>query len=49
VKVKELDGRIVDMAPEYEDVRRLAHEAGQPLQEVMRTIAESARDELAAR
>ncbi len=42
VKVKELDGRPVDVAPEYEDCRRL----GGDLSAVMRRAAEAARREL---
>src|SRR2546426_154361 len=43
VKVKELDGNPVDVAPEYEDCRRIARERGIDLREVMRVVAESAR------
>ena len=46
VKVKELGGRAVDAAPEYEDCRRIAREHGLDLREVMRIAAESARREL---
>jgi pyridinium-3,5-bisthiocarboxylic acid mononucleotide nickel chelatase len=42
VKVKELNGRPVDVAPEYEDCRRLGGELGQ----VMRAAADAARREL---
>jgi uncharacterized protein (TIGR00299 family) protein len=42
VKVKELDGRPVDVAPEYEDCRRL----GGDVRRVMREAAEVARREL---
>ena len=42
VKVKELDGRPVDVAPEYEDCRRL----GGDLAATMRRAAEAARREL---
>ncbi|HEY4027071.1 MAG TPA: nickel pincer cofactor biosynthesis protein LarC [Candidatus Dormibacteraeota bacterium] len=42
VKVKELDGRAVDVAPEYEDCRRL----GGDLAAVMRRAAEAARREV---
>jgi uncharacterized protein (TIGR00299 family) protein len=42
VKVKELDGRPVDVAPEYEDCRRL----GGDVARVMRQAAEAARQEL---
>lgn len=42
VKVKELDGRPVDVAPEFEDCRRL----GGDVAEVMRLAAEAARREL---
>ena len=46
VKVKELDGRPVDVTPEYEDCRRLARETGIDLRDVMRVVAESARRQL---
>jgi uncharacterized protein (DUF111 family) len=46
VKVKELGGRPIDVAPEYEDCRRIARESGQDLREVMRLVAETARREL---
>src|SRR2546427_3089876 len=46
VKVKELDGKPVDVTPEYEDCRRLARETGIDLREVMRVVAESARRQL---
>ena len=42
VKVKELEGRAVDVAPEYEDCRRL----GGDISTVMRLAAEAARREL---
>lgn len=46
VKVKELGGGDVDLAPEYDDCRRLAKESGQPLRDVMRVVAEEARKQL---
>jgi uncharacterized protein (TIGR00299 family) protein len=46
VKVKELDGKPVDVAPEYEDCRRLSNESGTDLREVMRLVADMARREL---
>ncbi|HEY1420572.1 MAG TPA: nickel pincer cofactor biosynthesis protein LarC [Candidatus Dormibacteraeota bacterium] len=42
-KVKELDGKAVEVAPEYEDCRRLSRESGADLREVMRAVAEAAR------
>jgi uncharacterized protein (TIGR00299 family) protein len=45
-KVKELAGKPVDVAPEYEDCRRLSRESGADLREVMRKVAEAARSEL---
>ncbi len=45
-KVKELTGRPVDVAPEYEDCRRLSRESGADLRDVMRAVAEAARSEL---
>ncbi len=45
-KVKELAGRPVDVAPEYEDCRRLSRESGADLRDVMRAVAEAARSEL---
>jgi pyridinium-3,5-bisthiocarboxylic acid mononucleotide nickel chelatase len=46
VKVKELDGRAVDVAPEYEDCRRIARETSRDLREVMRVVDAAARREL---
>jgi uncharacterized protein (DUF111 family) len=46
VKVKELGGKAVDVAPEYEDCRRLAREAGHDLAAVMREVTTAARKEL---
>ena len=46
VKVKELGGRAVDVAPEYEDCRRLARDSGRTLRDVMRIVAEEAREQL---
>lgn len=46
VKVKELDGRPVDVVPEYEDCRRIARETGKDLREVYRAVDAAARREL---
>jgi pyridinium-3,5-bisthiocarboxylic acid mononucleotide nickel chelatase len=46
VKVKELGGKPVDVAPEYEDCRRIARESGQDVREVMRLVSEAARKTL---
>lgn len=46
VKVKELDGRAVDVAPEYEDCRRISRETGRDLREVMRIVDAAARHDL---
>jgi uncharacterized protein (TIGR00299 family) protein len=46
VKVKELAGRAVDVAPEYEDCRVIARETGRDLREVMRVVDAAARREL---
>ena len=46
VKVKELGGQAVDVAPEYEDCRRISREKGIDLREVMRVVADSARRQL---
>ena len=46
VKVKELGGRAVDVAPEYEDCRRISRERGLDLREVMRVVTAAARSEL---
>jgi uncharacterized protein (TIGR00299 family) protein len=46
VKVKELGGRVVDVAPEYEDCRRIARDKAIDLREVLRVFAEAARREL---
>jgi uncharacterized protein (TIGR00299 family) protein len=44
VKVKELGGKAVDVAPEYEDCRRIARETGSDLRDVMRSAAAAARE-----
>jgi pyridinium-3,5-bisthiocarboxylic acid mononucleotide nickel chelatase len=46
VKVKELDGQAVDVAPEYDDCRRIARETDRDLREVMRLVDAAARREL---
>ena len=46
VKVKEMGGRAVDVAPEYEDCRRISLERGLDLREVMRVVTNAARSQL---
>ena len=46
VKVKEVGGKPVDVAPEYEDCRRISRETGVDLREVMRLVSEAARKDL---
>ncbi len=46
VKVKELDGKPIDVAPEYEDCRRISRQTGTDLREVMRIFSDAARKEL---
>jgi uncharacterized protein (TIGR00299 family) protein len=46
VKVKELDGKPIDVAPEYEDCRRISRQTGIDLREVMRIVSDAARKEL---
>jgi uncharacterized protein (DUF111 family) len=46
VKVKELGGKAVDVAPEYEDCRRIARETGRDLRDVMRLASLVARNQL---
>jgi uncharacterized protein (TIGR00299 family) protein len=46
VKVKEVGGKAIDVAPEYEDCRLIARDTGQDLRDVMRKVADSARKEL---
>ncbi len=46
VKVKELGGKPIDVAPEYEDCRRLARESGHDIRDVMRLVTEAARGTL---
>jgi uncharacterized protein (DUF111 family) len=46
VKIKELDGKPIDVAPEYEDCRRISRETGVDLREVMRVVSDAARKEL---
>ena len=43
VKLKVLDGKVVDAVPEYDDVHAVAERAGVPLAEAHRRIAEEAR------
>lgn len=47
VKVGRWAGRVVTVAPEYEDAARAATALGRPLEEVMRRAAEAARRRLA--
>jgi len=46
VKVKEIGGKPVDVAPEYEDCRRISRQTGADLRDVMRIFADAARKEL---
>jgi uncharacterized protein (TIGR00299 family) protein len=46
VKVKELGGKAVDAAPEFDDCRRIARERGIDLRDVMRIFAAEARRQL---
>lgn len=46
VKVKELGGQAIDVAPEYEDCRRIARETGRDLRDVMRLVDAAARRDL---
>lgn len=46
VKIKELGGKAIDVAPEYEDCRSLAIKSGADLREVMRAVADAARRDL---
>jgi uncharacterized protein (TIGR00299 family) protein len=45
-KVKEIGGEVIEVAPEYEDCRRLARESGRDLNTVMRAVTMAARKEL---
>ena len=45
-KVKELAGKAIDVAPEYEDCRRIARETGRDVREVMRLVDAAARREV---
>jgi len=45
-KVKEIGGNAIDVAPEYEDCRRLARESGRDLSVVMRAVTTAARKEV---
>ena len=49
VKIKELGGQAIDLAPEYEDCRRISREKGIDLREVMRVVADAARHQLGVR
>lgn len=44
VKLKIINGQTVAVSPEYEDCRRIAAEAGLPLNEVFRTVQRAAED-----
>jgi pyridinium-3,5-bisthiocarboxylic acid mononucleotide nickel chelatase len=46
VKVKELGAKPIDVAPEYDDCRRISRASGVDLREVMRLFSEAARKEL---
>jgi uncharacterized protein (TIGR00299 family) protein len=46
VKVKEHGGKAVEVAPEYEDCRRISRQTGRDLRDVMRLVADAARKEL---
>jgi uncharacterized protein (TIGR00299 family) protein len=46
VKVKEIGGEAVDLAPEYEDCRRLARDSGLDVRRVMRIVEQTARERL---
>jgi pyridinium-3,5-bisthiocarboxylic acid mononucleotide nickel chelatase len=46
VKVKELGGKAIDVAPEYEDCRRVALETGRDLRDVLRSATAAARKSL---
>jgi len=43
VKTASLDGRVVHVAPEFEDARRLSGESGLPLKQVMEILVEAYR------
>jgi len=43
VKLKIVDGHVIDATPEYEDVRALAAAAGIPLPDAHRQVATEAR------
>jgi len=45
-KVKEMGGRAIDVAPEYEDCRRISRESGEDLRDVFRIVTAAARAEL---
>jgi uncharacterized protein (TIGR00299 family) protein len=46
VKVAQIEGELVNIAPEYEDCRRVALEKGLPLKQVMDTVRMQAIEEL---
>jgi uncharacterized protein (DUF111 family) len=46
VKIKELGGKAIDVAPEYEDCRRISLATGRDLRDVMRIVGDAARKEL---
>ncbi len=48
VKVARLDGEVVNVQPEYDDVARAAHATGRPVKEVLADAAAAARSTAAA-
>lgn len=46
VKLKFLNGVVVDVSPEYEDCRSLSLRTGIPLQDIMRKVRDTARNQL---
>lgn len=43
IKIKTIEGRVLEIAPEYDDIRSIAKERGLPFIEAQRTITEEAR------
>ena len=49
VKVALLDGRVVTVKPEHDDVRSLAEASGRPVREIADRAAAAARDAVSER
>jgi uncharacterized protein (DUF111 family) len=46
IKIKSYSGDVLEIAPEYEDVRQIARDKSAPFIEVQRVVTEEARREI---